>query len=310
MRNIVLVATLFSAVTSRAAEPPDPLLARLEGPWKATGQVRGKPVTYDAEGRWVLGGAFLELSLRDVATPPQYEARVLLGRSKSKGDYIAHWLDGFGADGARVVGVGTGSADSLVLTFPYDKQPFRDRFELARDGTFTLVIDSQSKDGFSRFADYRFVRPGDDAVKAAIADVDAARAATARARGEEKALMDADLAFAKDALDRHVSDAFADRFLADGKIFPAKEPVVVGAEAVRTALKDSRAKWHWAPVEARVSGDLGVTWGIAALTYERGGALQVHRTRYVTVWRKQAGAWRIWLDIGSEGPPLLPRAQP
>lgn len=301
MRSLFLLAVLTPFL---ALADDDALLSRFEGPWRATGDVRGKPVTYDASGRFVLGGAWLELSLKDVSQPPRYEARVLIGRSKKKGDYVAHWLDGFGADGARVVGTGAATASGLELRFPYEGGPFRDRFEFGKDGRFTLVIDALGADGGSEhFAAYTFVRPPGD-VSAALAEIDAARkAARANYTGATLSLVEADLAFADDAAKRHVSDAFADRFLADGKIFPRGEAVVVGPDAIRALLKSSRAKWHWAPVEARVSGELGVTWGIAALVV---GDDQVVRTRYVTTWRKQGKAWRIWLDIGSEGPAPKP----
>lgn len=301
MRSLFLLAVLTPFL---ALAEDDALLSRFEGAWRATGDVRGKPVTYDASGRFVLGGAWLELSLTDTSQPPRYEARVLIGRSKKKGDYVAHWLDGFGADGARVVGTGTASASGLELRFPYDGGPFRDRFDFAKDGSFTLAIDALGADGGSEhFAAYTFTRPPEERA-AAVAEVDAARAAVlAKAKGAERSLVEADLAFADDAAKRHVSDAFADRFLADGKLFPRGEAVTAGPEAIRALLKSSRATWHWAPVEARVSGDLGVTWGIAAIVVGPG---RVVRTRYVTTWRKQGKTWRIWLDIGSEGPAPRP----
>lgn len=119
-----------------------------------------------------------------------------------------------------------------------------------------------------------------------------------------KALFTADLDFAADAGARHVSDAFADRFLADGKMFPDSRPIVVGPDAVREALKGSKAEWYWAPVEGKASGDVGVTWGYAFLVVradEVGQEDQTYRGRYVTVWsRDEKGDWKIWIDLGTQ----------
>ncbi len=42
----------------------------------------------------------------DASSPPQYEADVFIGFDTKAKDYIAHWLDNFGAPGARVVARG------------------------------------------------------------------------------------------------------------------------------------------------------------------------------------------------------------
>ncbi|MEE2692311.1 MAG: DUF4440 domain-containing protein [Pseudomonadota bacterium] len=123
---------------------------------------------------------------------------------------------------------------------------------------------------------------------------------------EQLELVEADIWFAHDAAERHVSDAFADRFLADGKMISGGRPVVTGPENVRAALAASAAEWYWAPVEATVSGDLGVTWGRAFIVArgQDGAADQTYRGRYVTVWRRDADRrWKIWLDTGTEAPP-------
>jgi ketosteroid isomerase-like protein len=121
-----------------------------------------------------------------------------------------------------------------------------------------------------------------------------------------KSLFKADLDFAADARARHVSDAFAERFLADGKMFPDSRPIVVGPDAVREALKGSKAEWYWAPVEGRANGDVGVTWGYAFLVVrgEAGREDQTYRGRYVTVWtRAENGEWKIWIDLGTQASP-------
>ncbi len=135
----------------------------------------------------------------------------------------------------------------------------------------------------------------------------AAAAAKSRADAktpEEKAIVEADLAFAADAQKRGAAAAFGDRLHAQGKMFPPRRPIQVGPEAARAAFKDDTSLWEWAPVEAVANGDLGVTWGIAAISGkgEDGKPFAV-TTRYTTVWRRDAsGTWKIWIDVGTPGP--------
>jgi ketosteroid isomerase-like protein len=133
----------------------------------------------------------------------------------------------------------------------------------------------------------------------------AATKARANARSaEEKAIVEADLAFAADAAKRGAAAAFKAAYHPQGKLLPARAPVAVGPEAVAAVFKDDTSLWEWAPVEAVANGDLGVTWGIAAISGkgEDGKPFAV-TTRYTTVWRKDAGgAWKIWIDVGTPGP--------
>ena len=147
--------------------------------------------------------------------------------------------------------------------------------------------------------------PAVDIAQARAKIVAAAAASRANAKtAEEKAIVEADLAFAADAQKRGAAAAFGDRMHPDGKMFPARAPIVVGPEAARAAFKDDKAHWEWAPVQAVANGDLGVTWGIALIT-EKGddGKTVAVTTRYTTVWRRDAsGVWKIWIDVGTGGP--------
>lgn len=132
----------------------------------------------------------------------------------------------------------------------------------------------------------------------------AAKSRTNARTAEAKAIVEADLAFAADAAKRGAAAAFAARFHPEGKLLPARAPVAVGPAAVAAVFKDDTSLWEWAPVEAVANGDLGVTWGIAAISGkgEDGKPFAV-TTRYTTVWRKDAsGAWKIWIDVGTAGP--------
>jgi hypothetical protein len=162
LQSLALALWLTTGAASAApvARPADPFLAQLSGRWDMTGTVSGKPVHQHGEGRWVLKGAWLCLTIVDAASPPSYVASVYLGFDRRQHDYIAHWLDQFGAAGARVVATGRREGQTLVLLFPYAEGAFRDTFTLAADGASgTLLLESQAKDGgWSTFASYRLTR--------------------------------------------------------------------------------------------------------------------------------------------------------
>ncbi len=140
----------------------DPFLAQLAGRWQLRGTVLGKPVRYHGSAVWILNDGWLRLGLVDRAKPPAYQADVYLGFDAKAGDYIAHWLDQFGASGARVVATGYRDGRTLVLIFPYDGAPFRDTLTLSEDGeSGQLLLESQNPDGaWSTFATYVMTRIG------------------------------------------------------------------------------------------------------------------------------------------------------
>jgi hypothetical protein len=77
---------------------------------------------------------------------PGYEASVYFGYDDHAHDYIAHWLEQFGAAGARVVATGRRDGQTLVLAFPYPEGALRDALELAADGNSgSLLLESQDE---------------------------------------------------------------------------------------------------------------------------------------------------------------------
>ena len=164
LRAPVTAAVLALSAAAGAAAPstpqPDAFLAQLVGDWDMPGTLGGKTVHYRGTGRWLLKNAWLCLSLLDLGAPSTYQADVYLGHDVKQGDYIAHWLDQFGAAGARVVATGHRDGRTLVLLFPYPDGAFRDTLTLAPDGNSgTLVMESQGADGrWTNFARYRLLR--------------------------------------------------------------------------------------------------------------------------------------------------------
>jgi hypothetical protein len=167
LRLFSLLSIAFMLLSGRSllaadsgVSPDNVFLDALAGDWTMSGTVTNKPVLYHAKGERVLQGGFLRLHMIDAATTPSYEADVYLGFDPQQNDYILHWLDQFGAAGARVVGTGRRKGSVLTVIIPYKENDFRDTFEwLEKTGTWDLTIESQNKDGsWSLFAHYNMVR--------------------------------------------------------------------------------------------------------------------------------------------------------
>jgi hypothetical protein len=124
------------------------------------GDVLGRPVRYRAHGERVLQGGFLRLQMIDVEVPPKYEAEVLIGFDAKAGDYVVHWLDRFGAAGARVVATGKRDGSELTINFPYAEGAFRDTFSFdASSDAWSLLLEKQAPAGnWSTFARYTSTR--------------------------------------------------------------------------------------------------------------------------------------------------------
>lgn len=160
---MIAPAGIGHAETPRAGSPisaDEAYLDHLQGHWWMEGTVGGKRVRYSARGERVLQGGFLRLHMIDAAARPQYEADVYIGFDAKAHEYVAHWLDRFGAAGARVVATGHRDGERLVLTFPYAEGAFRDTFTFEpQPGTWTLLLESQEANGsWSTFARYTLVR--------------------------------------------------------------------------------------------------------------------------------------------------------
>jgi hypothetical protein len=146
MKNILSALTLFALTLCTAAPaheqtPPDgpqhtfhdELLDKLQGPWKLTGTIRGQSVEHKVEAQWVLNHQFLQVHEKDAATPPAYEANVMIGYDNSSERYVAHWLDIYGGRVSETLGYGTRSGDQIEFVFEYPDGPFHTTFRWLAD---------------------------------------------------------------------------------------------------------------------------------------------------------------------------------
>jgi len=111
----------------------DALLDQITGRWKLFGTISGKNVEHSVEAQWVLNHRFLQVHEKDVATPPAYEANIMIGYDNLSERYVAHWLDVFGGRFSETLGYGTRSGDQIEFIFEYPDGPFRTIFRWMAD---------------------------------------------------------------------------------------------------------------------------------------------------------------------------------
>lgn len=135
-------------------------LKKLDGNWVATGDVMGKPVQYNVVTIPALQEQFTEISMNDVQSPSQYEARIFIGFDSNSNQVIAHWMDSFGAQYSIPHGTGSISENTIDFVVPYPDSSFRDRFVYyPENDTWILEITAQQADGsWKHFAKYSFKR--------------------------------------------------------------------------------------------------------------------------------------------------------
>src|SRR5439155_17717885 len=99
---------------------PDSLLDAMVGEWAATGTTRGQRARYRVSVQRILAGKYVALRMLDAAhKTPEYEALVIIGEGARPGEFIAHWIDNFGAQYSVPPGTGTRRGDTLFIDFPY-----------------------------------------------------------------------------------------------------------------------------------------------------------------------------------------------
>lgn len=150
---------LWAATSSHAGEQSqdrsgrldDSFLANLVGEWQISRRIRGTVVRNTLKAEWVLQHTFVQLRMRDVADPPQYEALVLIGYDASSQRYVAHWCDSFGAQ-YSAVGYGKRVGETIDFVFSYPEGPFHNRFSWdPASRVWSFLMEAEGKDGKRTF---------------------------------------------------------------------------------------------------------------------------------------------------------------
>ncbi len=163
-----LAALLALASGSALAQDPPsaPLPTQvkvLEGCWRGTGEVMGKPVTLTLSAKPVaLGAMFLiEAQSQAKADPSdRYAAHLVLGARAANGGFPAtltgYWADSFGGD-FTATGAGAVREDGFEIAYAYPPSSFLNRWTLAGD-KLEWRITARDGDKEQAFASYQATR--------------------------------------------------------------------------------------------------------------------------------------------------------
>ena len=110
---------------------------------------------------------------------------------------------------------------------------------------------------------------------------------------------------------RSDADAMVALYTSDATIFPERSIALAGQEAIRkywTLPPGRRITRHAVtPTRIVVDGDHAYDHGVYEVSGERDGkAWGPFRGKYVIVWRRERGAWRMELDMWNSGPETKP----
>lgn len=139
----------------------DPLLEKLIGDWTVERKMgSGRTEKNMVRGEWVLRHQFVRLHYRDAATPPKYEAMVLIGYDGIGKRYICHWVDSFGGDystdgfGPRVEG-----SNAIEFNFEFHDGPCTNRYAFdPPSGKWVSTIRQSEKGEWKLFCEDTFTR--------------------------------------------------------------------------------------------------------------------------------------------------------
>ena len=163
IRNLLLLSVVLLMclspvhVTHLLAQEPldgrnrifrDDLLNNLAGDWKLTRNIRGQAVENNVEVEWVLNHQFLLVRMKDVRSPPNYEAMVFIGYDNTSERYVAHCIDVFGGRFSETLGYGKRSANSIKFIFEYPDAPFHNTFTWNPETKrWVLLMEQKDKTG-------------------------------------------------------------------------------------------------------------------------------------------------------------------
>lgn len=97
-------------------------------------------------------------------------------------------------------------------------------------------------------------------------------------------------------------EAIANAYTPDGKIFPDGAEIITGHEAIKkywTLPEGVSTSYHKiTPVEIHITGEFAHDHGTyEGKTKRKDGTEASWRGKYVIVWRKHEGEWKMYLDI-------------
>jgi len=138
----------------------DPLLDKLVGDWNVARKFpSGRTAKNVVHAEWILQHQFIELHYRDAATPPSYEAIVLIGHDKLGKRYICHWADTFGGDYSADGFAAEEGSNSMDFKFTFHDGELTNRYAFdPKSGSWTSTIRQVEKGEWKLFCEDTFTR--------------------------------------------------------------------------------------------------------------------------------------------------------
>ena len=132
----------------------DALLDKLTGEWNLSRKIRNGLEENHVKAEWILNHQFLQIHMKDVKSPPTYEALVLVGYNHEVEQYVVYWLDIFGGKFSEK-GIGTREGDAIRFVFQYPDGLVHNTFTWsAASQTWRSLIEQQDEHGqWSVFAE-------------------------------------------------------------------------------------------------------------------------------------------------------------
>ena len=131
---------------------------------------------------------------------------------------------------------------------------------------------------------------------------------------DEKSLRDLEAAWSKVAATKDV-DRIVSYYGDDATVFPPNAPIAKSKDEIKkvwsglVGTPGFSISWETTTAVAAKSGDLGYTSGTYQLSMSGPDGKPISdKGKYVTVWRKTAGKWKVIADIfNSDLPPSPPK---
>ncbi len=130
-------------------------------------------------------------------------------------------------------------------------------------------------------------------------------AAPVNLQAERQALIAADIRFDQLSGEIGPAKAFSAFLAVDALSLPRNGPAVTGLENIAKTLAGEYSL-RWVPQDAFVSenADMGYTWGNWLLTVATDSGVLERKGKYLNVWVKRGGEWKVLVDIGNQADTL------
>jgi hypothetical protein len=159
---LLLITQLLHAQDStRGKGLQDPLLDKLIGDWNVERKFgSGRTAKNLVHAEWVLQHQFVKLHYSDAASPPTYEAIVLIGYDSIGKHYLCHWADNFGGDySADGFAPREEASNAMEFKFEFHDGQLTNRFAFdPQSSTWVSTIRQTEKGEWKLFCEDRFTR--------------------------------------------------------------------------------------------------------------------------------------------------------